>query len=70
MNPHESEDAIALKHQIETELEKCKSIEICNKIQNPNEKRWCVEYVYNHVNKFGFSISEGIGALDAYLDEL
>lgn len=70
MNPHETEDAIILKQQIEAELDKCPSLEICNKIKNPAEKRFCIEYVYNHVVKFGMSISEGVGSLDAYLDEI
>jgi hypothetical protein len=66
----QSEEALVLKHQIETVLEQCPSTEICEKIKNPAEKRFCIDYVYKHVTDFGMSIDEGIGALEAYLDEL
>lgn len=57
-------------NEIEAELLKCHSIDICNKIKNSSGKKFCIEYVYKHVTQFNMSIMEGIGALDEYLSEL
>jgi len=66
----ENQDEELLKQQIETELEKCPSIEICSYIQNPNSKKFAIEYVYKQVTKFGASLSGGIGRFESYLEEI
>ncbi len=70
MEPEEIKDETILKEQIKQRLEECPSLEICAKITNPDEKLWCTSYVYKWVNEHGFTISEAIGALDEYLNEL
>lgn len=67
---NENTEEVLLKQEIQVELEKCPSFEICAKIKNPQEKVFCVSYVYKQVVQFGSTISEGIGSLEQYLDEL
>lgn len=66
----ENQDAELLKQQIETEIDKCPSIEVCAYIKNFNSRKFAIEYVYKQVTKFGASISVGIGRLESYLEEI
>ena len=66
----ENQDVELLKLQIETELEKCPSIEVCSCIKKPNSKKFAIQYVYKQVSEFGASISSGIGRLESYLEEV
>jgi len=66
----ENQDAELLKYQIETELDKCVSLEVCAYIKNPNSRNFAIQYVYKQVTVFGATISEGIGQLESFLDEV
>ncbi len=56
--------------KIETEIDKCPSVDVCAYIKNHNQRLFCIEYVYKQVNEFGASISVGIGRLESYLDQI
>lgn len=66
----QADDGLLIHHLIQIELEKCPSAEICAKIKNPQEKQWCISYVFGMIKNEGMNISEGIGQLEMFLNEL
>lgn len=59
-----------IKQEIEDELLKSNSFEIQDKIKTVNDKKYCVEYVYNQMFDNELSMDEAIGALEEYLNEI
>ncbi len=70
MEKIEEQSEESIKAEIKGKLESCPSIEICAKIRNPDEKLWCISYVYKYVSEFGFTVDEAMGQLDEFLNEL